>query len=173
MTDAPGEPHHLGHSGQAKNERAYRRVRVADGVAARKSYRQIAADEGIDHSTVVRDVKVIRRYWQIRAALSYDVLVREEEQILDRLHREAMRQVTLDHVLVSHGKVIPNVIDEGAKLAALDRVLKVRESLRKLKGIDAAQRAEVKVTVEQTTTLDAEIESLMAAMRERDDAHDD
>jgi hypothetical protein len=79
-----------------------------------------------------------------------------------------LRELDTNQPLVSHGREIEVVIDDDAKLRAIDRVLRVRESLQRLKGLDAAQRTEAKVTIETTTVLDAEIAALVDAMRAGD-----
>lgn len=157
-----------GHRAEVQHERTLRRIRVAHGMAAHKPYREMAHEEGCGVSTIVRDVKVLRRYWMVRSAVDYDAAIAEEVGKLDIMEREAMRQIQLDHVLVSHGKIIPGVIDEGAKLAALDRLLKIQDRRARLKGYDKPTRTEAKVTVEHTTELDEEIERLMELMPRAD-----
>lgn len=67
---------------------------------------------------------------------------------LDELYVEALDVLSRDHVTVSHGKVVKGddgqpLLDDGPKLQAIDRLLKVRESYRKLLGLDAATKTEV------------------------------
>jgi hypothetical protein len=123
-----------------------------EGIAAHKTYREMAREESVDLATIARDVKVIRRYWQLRMATDYDTLVREEREILEALHRAVMP------VALSGGK------NGTPSMFAVDRVITIRERLARLVGLDAPMRTDTKVTVEHTTTLDAEIERLMVAM---------
>ncbi|MFE2311661.1 hypothetical protein ACFXC8_00420 [Streptomyces sp. NPDC059441] len=96
-------------------------------------------------------------------------LVATEAARLDALYEEALEVLLRDHVTVSHGKVIKDddgnpLIDDGPKLAAIDRLVKVRESYRKLLGLDAPSR--VSVDAQQ---LGDEISALL----DRGTAHDD
>lgn len=80
-------------------------------------------------------------------------LLRLEAEALDALYTEALAVLQRDHVTVSHGKVITTtdpetgvakpLLDDGPKLAAIDRLVKVRESYRKLFGIDQPSKVEV------------------------------
>lgn len=75
-------------------------------------------------------------------------LIASEAQQLDDLFVAALEVLERDHVTVSHGKVVKDddgkpLLDDGPKLAAIDRLVKVRESYRKLLGIDAAQKIDV------------------------------
>ncbi|MFF0140464.1 hypothetical protein ACFYRN_28870 [Streptomyces sp. NPDC005227] len=75
-------------------------------------------------------------------------LVAREADRLDTLYEAALEVLQRDHVTVSHGKVIKDdagniLIDDGPKLAAIDRLVKVRESYRKLLGLDAPSRVSV------------------------------
>jgi hypothetical protein len=75
-------------------------------------------------------------------------LIRTEAAQLDELYVEALDVLSRDHLMVSHGKVICGddgnpLLDDGPKLAAIDRLVKVRESYRKLLGLDAPSRVSV------------------------------
>lgn len=80
---------------------------------------------------------------------------------------EAARILATDHVTVSHGKIIRGddgepLIDDGPKLQAIAAIVRLSESARKLEGADVPVTQHHDVIVEHTTTLDAEIERLMA-----------
>lgn len=67
---------------------------------------------------------------------------------LDELYVEALEVLERDHVMVSHGRIVYGddgqpLLDDGPKLAAVDRLMKVRESYRRLFGLDAATKTEV------------------------------
>lgn len=84
----------------------------------------------------------------------------------------ALRELRRDHVMVSHGRIVKDddgvpLIDHGGKLAALHAIVKVSESYRKLMGADLPVEQHARVIVEHTTTLDAEIERLMAEQRDQ------
>lgn len=81
-------------------------------------------------------------------------LIATESEELDVLYTEACAILQRNHVTVSHGKVITwrnpetNVeeplLDDGPKLAAIQAALRIRESYRKLHGLD--QPAQVAVS---------------------------
>lgn len=81
-------------------------------------------------------------------------LIASEAALLDDQFVAAMEVLDRDHVVVSHGKVItmadPDtqvekpLLDDGPKLAALREMRAIRESYRKLLGID--QPTQVAVT---------------------------
>jgi hypothetical protein len=75
-------------------------------------------------------------------------LIRTEAAQLDELYVEALDVLTREHVMVSHGRIVYGddgepLLDDGPKLAAIDRLVKVRESYRKLLGLDAPSRVSV------------------------------
>lgn len=75
-------------------------------------------------------------------------LVTREAARLDTLYEEALEVLLREHVTVSHGRIIKDddgnpLLDDGPKLAAIDRLVKVRESYRKLLGLDAPSRVSV------------------------------
>lgn len=74
-------------------------------------------------------------------------LVAAEAAHLDDLFVEALEVLQRDHVTVSHGRIVKDdsgqpILDDGPKLAAIDRLLRVRESYRKLYGADQPARVE-------------------------------
>lgn len=67
---------------------------------------------------------------------------------LDELYVEALEVLERDHVMVSHGRIVVGedgqpLLDDGPKLQAVAQLLKVRESYRRLFGLDAATKTEV------------------------------
>lgn len=67
---------------------------------------------------------------------------------LDELYVDALEVLEREHLVVSHGDVVTGpdgrpLLDDGPKLAAIAQLLKVRESYRKLFGLDAATKTEV------------------------------
>lgn len=149
---AEREPKKSSPSAQAKHGRDLRRIQVMKGIASKMTYREMARSLGVSLATIAQDVKVVRRYWQVTMARDYDAMVREQEEILLELHRAVM-PVALE-----------GAKNGGPSMFAIDRELAILDRIARLKGLDAPTRAEAKVTVEHTTTLDAEIERLIAAM---------
>lgn len=119
------------------------------------TYEQIAATAGVTATRVNQVVQRARRRAVIDLAGD---MKRDELARLDVLLVEALRQLKMDHVMVSHGKVIPDVVDEGAKMAALDRCLRIMERRAKLFGLDEPSR--VRVETITTDDLDAQIAEL-------------
>jgi hypothetical protein len=80
-------------------------------------------------------------------------LVESEAAQLDDLYVMALEVIEANHVVVSHGKVITMLdpesgeerplTDSGPKLQAIQTALRVRESYRKLRGLDAEQKVNV------------------------------
>ncbi|MFG2372566.1 hypothetical protein ACGFY9_13945 [Streptomyces sp. NPDC048504] len=81
-------------------------------------------------------------------------LIGDESVELDALYAEACAILQRRHITVSHGKVITwlnpetqqeeTLLDDGPKLAAIQAALRIRESYRKLHGLD--QPAQVAVS---------------------------
>lgn len=87
---------------------------------------------------------------------------------LEQAHQVAAGVMARDHVLVSHGRIVREgvpaldengqpvireghgapLLDDGPRLAAVDRVVKVSESLRKLLGLDPAAKVDASITGE-------------------------
>lgn len=95
-----------------------------------------------------------------RAAMddSLDELRTREFDRLEALGREALAVLEKDHLVVNAGRVVffgPDgqerpLLDDGLKLAAINTLIKVSESLRKLLGLDAASKVDAAVTVQYT-----------------------
>lgn len=131
------------------------------------SYKQIAeqlgyADKGNAWRAVQRALTAIVREpaEQLRAT---------EASRLDDLYVEALEILERDHVTVSHGHIIEGpdgrpLLDDGPKLAAIDRARQIRESYRKLVGADAPKQLDV--ALEQRIDLDSELvaDALAAAL---------
>ncbi|MCM1943147.1 hypothetical protein NC239_33590 [Streptomyces sp. G3] len=74
-------------------------------------------------------------------------LIASEAQLLDDLFVSAMEILERDHVMVSHGRVITGedgrpLLDDGPRLAALRELRAIRESYRKLHGVDQPAKVE-------------------------------
>lgn len=75
-------------------------------------------------------------------------LVASEAAQLDDLYVAALEVLERDHPMVSHGKVITGddgqpLLDDGPKLSAIRELRAIRESYRKLHGLDAEKKINV------------------------------
>lgn len=125
--------------------------------------------EGLEYSDIATKLGYANHTGAMKAALAAlnrqpaedAPIVRQLElERLDALWRAAWRQLNMDHVLVSHGRVIEGVVDEGAKLAALDRLLRIQERRAKYLGLDEATKTRIDYVPEEV--VDGEIERLRA-----------
>lgn len=115
------------------------------------------ASKGSVHNAIDRVYRTIAA--PARAAFE------REEQRLERLWEEAEEVLERAHPMVSGGKIVHDddgqpLPDYGPRLAALDRALKVRESFRKLKGLDAKQSIDIALS----RRLDLEGETVAGAL---------
>jgi hypothetical protein len=129
-----------------------RDAQAADLYADGHNYQQIADTLGYAHR---RDAqKAIDRAKADVARPAINKLIATESEELDVLYAEACAILQRNHVTVSHGRVITwlnpetqqeePLLDDGPKLAAITAALKIRESYRKLHGLD--QPAQVAVS---------------------------
>ncbi|GAA3718170.1 hypothetical protein [Streptomyces tremellae] len=75
-------------------------------------------------------------------------LIASEAAQLDELYAAALEVLERDHVVVSYGSVVKGedgkpLLDDGPKLAAIRELRGIRESYRKLHGLDAPSRVSV------------------------------
>ncbi|MGW5616264.1 hypothetical protein [Streptomyces sp. NPDC003877] len=74
-------------------------------------------------------------------------LIANEAAQLDDMFVHAMEVLERNHVMVSHGRVVTDdtgnpLLDDGPKLAALREMRAIRESYRKLLGVDQPAKVE-------------------------------
>lgn len=140
----------------------------ADG----KTYRQIAAIQGCSpttaHARVDRAIKAV-------PVDAVENLRAVELDRLDEMHQVALTQLRTDAVRVDHGRIVRDedgnpIIDHGAKLVALDRLLKIQDRRAKLLGLDAPSRSRIEVITEDA--VDAEIRRLEAEVAALDASGD-
>lgn len=151
-------------------ETAQRDAVIAEMKSRRMSYQQIADELGIARSTAHEAYqRVLERTIEEPAA---DARKRELED-LDAAQRAVLEVLERNHVTVSHGRVVrrlvgyerdedgeyvldedgkrigiyEDVLDDGPILQAVDRLIKIGESRRKLLGLDAATKMDVSGTV--------------------------
>jgi hypothetical protein len=109
------------------------------------TYRELAAAAGYnDPGTAWRAVQRCREA-VIREAGAE--LIASEAQQLDDLFVAAMEILERDHVVVSHGHIVKDdrdqpILDDGPKLAALREMRQIRESYRRLFGVDQPAKVE-------------------------------
>ncbi len=125
---------------------ADRRVRALELRKAGASYRAIGRELDISEAQAHRDVKAaLAKLAELEQASAEEYRTMELLR-LDGLALAASRILTSPHPLVSGGKVLSGftgkgmaigLTDDGPKLAAIDRLLRISESRRKLLGLDA------------------------------------
>lgn len=133
-------------------EGAERQARAAELRSQGLSYRKIAAtmaDEG--SAGALYNVKTA--FEDVRTAMaavvqeSAEAAVQFELDRLDLLHRKAMEVLKRHHIAVSNGRVVvvggEPLQDDGPVLAAIDRVVKISESRRRLLGLDQPAKTQV------------------------------
>jgi transposase len=143
--------HHAG--GAAKGEELTkieeRRAQVAQLLTRHHTYREMAQQLGVSHSTIGEDVKVIRERWRERACTDYADLLAEEMAKLDLLEREILP------------KALSGGPEGGVNLRAVDRVLAIRDRRARMLGLDAPSKVEAVLKVELIVrALEATVEEL-------------
>lgn len=152
-------------------ETAARDAEAADLRAQGWTFERIA--EGLGYADKSTARAAVRRALSEIVATPGKALVELEVTRLESLYDEVLGIFQRDHVLVSHGHVVHDdngqpIIDDEMKLKAFDRLLRGRESFRKLLGLDAPNR--VSVEAEQ---LGREISRLLDTALGPDDDGDD
>ncbi|MGW1463852.1 hypothetical protein ACWCPT_05790 [Streptomyces sp. NPDC002308] len=124
-----------------------RRDAAAAGLRAQgRGYKEIAAELG--YSSKGDAWRGVERAKADVAREPVARLVQTEAAQLDELYTAALEVLERDHVMVSHGKVVRGedgqpLLDDAPKLAAIRELRAVRESYRKLFGIDAPARVSI------------------------------
>ena len=155
----PGRPGN-GNRGKLKEKTiddAEDEARAARLRASGMSYSQIAAEMGCSESTAHG------RVWRaIRSAPVEDGTQLRDLELarLDALTAKAWTVLVADHPLVSNGRKFPELQDSAPVLAAIRELRHLSESRRKLLGLDAPVKHDVKVS----DALDADIERLVAEL---------
>ncbi|MGW1814082.1 hypothetical protein ACWCQM_11050 [Streptomyces sp. NPDC002125] len=133
-----------------------------------KTYQQIADALGYcDRGEAWRGVQKAK---EDVARVPVVKLIQTEAAQLDELYVAALDVLERNHVMVSHGRIVKDddgnpLLDDGPKLAAIRELRGVRESYRKLFGVDAPSR--VSVDAQQ---IGAEISALFDRMAGDDGA---
>lgn len=167
---------------------ARRDAAAADLRAKGRTYQQIAdelgfCDRGEAHHAVDRALTAVVRE-PARAVLHFE-LERLDAGLarLDSLEAEARKVLTARHIMVNNGHVINHpssgepMEDDGPILQAVDRLLKIEESRRrigerraKLTGIEAAVK--IDATVHEVTQQDLELQEMLREAKARTKAEE-
>jgi hypothetical protein len=75
-------------------------------------------------------------------------LIQTESEQLDQLYVMAMEILERNHVMVSHGRVVYGedgqpLLDDGPRMQAIQTALRIRESYRRLHGVDQPAKTEI------------------------------
>lgn len=127
-------------------ETARRDARAAELRAQGWTFQAIADELGFASKSRAQDAS--RRALRDIVAEPGKALVELEVTRLESLYDDVLDIFQRDHVLVSHGQIIRDddgnpIVDDEMKLKAFDRLLRGRESFRKLLGLDAPNRVSV------------------------------
>lgn len=121
---------------QVRIDAAERRQKALDLRKQGHSYREISTLLNISVGQAHADVSTaIKRLAELEQA-SADEYRTMEQARLDAYMLEADRILAATHPYVAGGKVLPDLADDGPRLRAIDRLLRISESRRKLLGID-------------------------------------
>jgi hypothetical protein len=116
----------------------------------RMTYQQIADTVGYcDKASAWRAINRCRETVLREAGAE---LIAAEAGHLDDLFVAALEVLERDHVVVSHGRVVTGtdgqpLLDDGPKLSAIREMRMLRESFRKLYGVDQPTKTEVSGSV--------------------------
>lgn len=147
---------------------AARRQRALELEAAGWSRPDIAAELGLTEAHLAVDLQRARDYYLKMQASPIEELRARELASLDKAQRVADAVMDREHVAHSNGRVVKledevtgeatTVLDDGPKLAAIDRVVKISESRRKLLGQDAPSKVEAQIggSVEYVIKVDSD-----------------
>ncbi|HEV7979833.1 hypothetical protein [Amycolatopsis sp.] len=98
------------------------------------------ASRGAACTDVTRALEIERE----ELAITVDMHRTVQIECLDAFTRAAWKVLKADHVTVSHGKVVLHpetgkpLLDDGPKLAAIDRLLRIEERRARLLGLDVS-----------------------------------
>jgi len=116
----------------------------------RMTYQQIADAVGYQDKTGAW--RAINRCREAVIREAGAELIAAEASHLDDLFVAALEVLERDHVVVSHGRVVTGadgnpLLDDGPKLSAIREMRMLRESFRKLYGLDQPTKTEVSGSV--------------------------
>ncbi|NGO68531.1 hypothetical protein [Streptomyces boncukensis] len=125
---------------------AERDAQAAQLRAHGRTYRQIAAELG--YADPGNAWRAVQRALTAIVREPAEELRAVEAARLDDLYVAALEVLERDHPTVSHGKVIYDdngdpIPDDGPKIQAIRELRAIRESFRRLEGLDAATKTEI------------------------------
>ncbi|MFE4716850.1 hypothetical protein ACFRLW_10415 [Streptomyces sp. NPDC056728] len=146
------QPHHApGGRFERGMDTVRRDAAAAELRAQKRTYQQIADELGFGNRGDAWRAVLRAKADVARPAVTK--LIQAESGELDDLYVMALEVIEANHVVVSHGKVVTRLDpesgeekplqDNGPKLQAIQTALRVRESYRKLHGLDAEQKVNV------------------------------
>ncbi|MGK9463930.1 hypothetical protein ACSLFT_28450 [Streptomyces sp. G6] len=135
------------------------------------TYQQIA--DAVGYSNKGDCWRAVQRCREAALEQAGRELIAVEAAQLDDLFVAAMEILERNHVMVSHGRIVKDdvgtpILDDGPKLAAVREMRQIRESYRKLFGLDAPSRVSV-----DAEKLGRDIARLLDAVTEPEDTGDD
>lgn len=128
----------------------------------RMTYQEIA--ERVGYHDKAGAWRAIERCRQAVYRAAGQELFEAEAAHLDDLYVAALEILERDHVTVSHGRIITDetgqpILDDGPKLAAIRELRMLRESFRRLYGLD--RPVKVDATVTEVTQQDLELQEML------------
>lgn len=151
---------------------AKRNAYILERNAAGASERTIAKEVGLAKTTVH---DIIQEYYYSTVLPVADDARKAQVERLEIYRQKALEILEKNHVVVQHGKVVQYkdpitgelspLEDDAVTLAAIDRVLKIEESISKLIGTAAPTKVEATVT--EVTQADLELEEIMREAKAR------
>jgi hypothetical protein len=140
-----------GDHGNQRHETAVRRARVVELRNQGLGFREIAAEMKLGLATVWRHhEQAMRDIPAPFVAAAAEIAEQRKAEQLARIDLErevVMGILEAEHVTVSNGKVIPDVVDHGPNLAAVDRLHKLDQQESDLLGLKAEQKLAVNASV--------------------------
>ena len=129
---------------QAAAERAAEAARLR-ATNPRMTYQQIA--DAVGFASKGDAWRAVQRCRETVLREAGAELIASEAAQLDDLFVHAMEVLEREHVMVSHGRIVCGddgqpLLDDGPKLAALREMRAIRESYRKLFGVDQPAKVE-------------------------------
>lgn len=166
-------------AGRSRNERAFiaaRRAKLVDYRRRKVPYAQFYKELG--YSSVQAARKDFTRALEENVAeLHASVEVYREEQLieLEYLAEEAHQVMTTRHyVITPGGKLVEDpetsepLLDDGPKLAAMDRLVRIGDRVAKLRGLDAATKIEGVFSIDALDRALIEAREQLAALEAED-----
>lgn len=152
---------------QAAADRAAQAARLK-AENPRMTYQQIA--DTVGYCDKAAAWRAITRCREAVVQAAGAELFAAEAAHLDDLYVAALEVLERDHVTVSHGRIIADeegnpILDDGPKLAAIREMRMLRESFRRLYGID--RPVKVDATIHEVTQQDLELQEMIRDAKAR------